>query len=49
MKDSFPFKIYTQSGLIISECSTMLEAIARAAKLKCMWEKSPGKQVGQLI
>ena len=49
MKDSFPFKIYTTEGLIISECSTMLEAIARAAKLKCMWERSPGKQVGQLI
>lgn len=49
MRDSFPFKIYTQSGLIISECSTMSEAIARAAKLKCMWGRSPGKQVGQFI
>ena len=49
MKDSFPFKIYTQSGLIISECSTMSEAIARATKLKCKWDKLPGKQVGQLI
>lgn len=49
MKDSFPFKIYTQSGLIISECSTMVEAIARATKLDCKWAKAPGKQVGQLI
>ena len=49
MKDSFPFKIYTTEGLIISEYSTMLEAIARATKLKCMWERCPGKQVGQLI
>jgi hypothetical protein len=49
MKDSFPFKIYTQSGLIISECSTMSEAIARAEKLNCKWDKLPGKQVGQLI
>ncbi len=49
MKDSFPFKIYTQSGLIISECSTMSEAITRAKKLKCKWEEAPGKQVGQLI
>lgn len=49
MKDSFPFKIYTSTGLIISECSTMIEAIARAAKLNCSWEKSPGKQVGQCI
>ena len=49
MKDSFPFKIYTTEGLIISECSTMLEAIARATKLKCMWERCPGKQVGQCI
>lgn len=49
MKDSFPFKIYTSDGLIISECSTMVEAIARAIKLNCKWERSPGKQVGQLI
>lgn len=49
MKDYFPFKIYTTEGLIISECSTMREAIARAAKLKCSWEEAPGKQVGQLI
>ena len=49
MKDSFPFKIYTQSGLIISECSTMLEAIARAKRLNCDWKEDPGKQVGQLI
>ncbi len=49
MKDSFPFKIYTQSGLIISECSTMVEAIARATKLNCKWDKLPGKQVGQFI
>jgi len=48
-RDYFPFKVYTQSGLIISECSTMVEAIARAARLNCMWEKAPGKQVGQLI
>jgi len=49
MKDSFPFKIFTSTGLIISECSTMSEAITRAEKLKCNWERSPGKQVGQLI
>jgi len=49
MKDSFPFKIYTSDGLIISECSTMSEAIARAKKLECSWEEAPGKQVGQLI
>ena len=49
MKDSFPFKIYTQSGLIISECSTMSEAIARAERLKCSWTELPGKQVGQMI
>jgi len=49
MKDSFPFKIYTSDGLIISECSTMFEAIARATKLKCSWARDSGKQVGQLI
>lgn len=49
MKDSFPFKIYTQSGLIVSECSTMLEAIARATLLNCSWDRLPGKQVGQMI
>lgn len=49
MKDSFPFKIYTSEGLIISECSSMVEAIARAAKLNCKWDKLPGKQVGQII
>jgi len=49
MKDSFPFKIYTSTGLIVSECSTMSEAIQLAEKLNCNWVKSPGKQVGQLI
>ena len=49
MKDSFPFKIYTTEGLIISECSTMSEAIARAKRLKCNWKEAPDKQVGQLI
>lgn len=49
MKDSFPFKIFTSTGLIISECSTMVEAIARATKLNCKWERLPGKQVGQLV
>lgn len=49
MKDSFPYKIYTSTGLIVSECSTMKEAIVRAEKLKCMWDKLPGKQVGQSL
>ncbi len=49
MKDGFPFKIYTSDGLIVSECSTMVEAIARATKLGCKWDRLPGKQVGQLI
>ena len=49
MKDSFPYKIYTSTGLIVSECSTMEEAIKRAEKLNCMWNKLPGKQVGQSI
>lgn len=49
MKDSFPFKLHTSDGLIISECSTMSEAIERAKRLNCDWSKSPGKQVGQLI
>lgn len=48
-RDYFPFKIYTNEGLIVSECSTMSEAIARAEKLNCKWEKAPGKQVGQLM
>jgi len=49
MKDSFPFKIYTTEGLIISECSTMSQAIILASKLNCMWEEAPGRQVGWLI
>ncbi len=49
MKDSFPYKIYTSTGLIVSECSTMSEAIARAKKLNCNWKEAPGKQVGQCI
>lgn len=49
MKDSFPFKLHTSSGLIISECSTMSEAIERAKRLNCEWKEAPGKQVGQLI
>ena len=49
MKDSFPFKIYTNTGLIISECSTMSQAIDRANSLNCEWKEAPGKQVGQLI
>lgn len=38
--DKTPFKIYTTEGLIISECSTMSEAIARAKKLECSWYDS---------
>ena len=49
MKDSFPFKIYTTEGLIISECSTMSETIARAKRLNCNWMEAPNKQVGQCI
>ena len=49
MKDSFPYKIYTSAGMIISECSTMAEAMTRALELNCKWEKAPGKQVGQWI
>lgn len=49
MKDSFPFKIYTSTGLIVSECSTMTKAIEVARKLNCSWVESPGKQVGQNI
>ena len=49
MKDSFPFKIYTSTGLIISECSTMSQAIARANELNCDWKEAYGKQVGQMI
>lgn len=49
MKDSFPFKVYTSTGLIISECSTMTKAIEVARKLNCNWKESPGKQVGQCI
>jgi hypothetical protein len=49
MKDSFPFKIYTNTGLIVSECSTMSEAIARAKRLNCEWKEAPDKQVGQCI
>ena len=49
MRDSFPFKIYTTEGLIISECSTMSEAIDRARRLNCNWKEAPDKQVGQLI
>lgn len=49
MRDSFPFKIYTSEGMIISECSTMIEAIARAVKLNCSWAKLPNQQVGQIV
>ena len=49
MRDSFPFKLHTSTGLIISECSTISEAIERAKRLNCDWSKSPGKQVGQMI
>lgn len=49
MKDSFPFKVYTSTGLIVSECSTMKDAIARAKKLKCNWTEAKGQEVGQLI
>lgn len=49
MKDSFPYKIFTSTGLIISECSTMSEAVDRAKRLNCNWKEAPDKQVGQCI
>lgn len=49
MKDSFPFKVYTSTGLIISECSTMSEAIARAKRLNCNWIEAKGQEVGQIV
>lgn len=49
MKDFFPYKIYNQLGIIISECSTMEQAIDKAKKLNFSWEYSPNKQVGHLI
>jgi len=49
MKDSFPFKVYTSTGLIVSECSTMSKAIEVAKKLNCNWTEAGGQQVGQLI
>lgn len=48
MKDSFPFKIYTTKGLIISECSTMSQAIERARELGCNWAELPNQEVGQI-
>ena len=48
MKDSFPFKIYTAQGLIISECSTMSQAIERAKTLGCNWAELPNQEVGQI-
>lgn len=49
MKDSFAYKIYNSSGLIISECSTMVEAIARAKLHNCNWVRAPKQEVGHMI
>lgn len=49
MKDSFPFKVYTSTGLIVSECSTMSKAIEIAKRLKCEWAEAKGQQVGHQI
>lgn len=49
MKDLFPFKVYTSTGLIVSECSTMSKAIEVARKLNCNWTEAKGQQVGQMI
>lgn len=46
--DKTPFKIYTNQGLIISECSSMFQAIERAKALGCSWAELHGQQVGQI-
>ena len=49
MTDYYPFKIFTSTGMILAECKTMDEAIAKSNSMQCSWKEAPGKQVGQWI